>query len=146
MPVITFKYQDLKDLGIDMEKDELIDTLPMMSSDIEDFDDEEQKSIPRQWNNFRYPFYANESSPDHDEKYAVNLLRRQTHLSDIVPIYYVEVCIDYMMEGVAGYNSWGDVPEKYATIIPTKVHEFGFTLLPLTKNIDIEEKIAFDYE
>ena len=40
MPVITFKYQDLKDLGIDMEKDELIDTLPMMSSDIEDFDDE----------------------------------------------------------------------------------------------------------
>lgn len=44
MPVITFKYQDLKDLGIDMEKDELINTLPMMSSDIEDFDDEEIKS------------------------------------------------------------------------------------------------------
>ncbi|WP_405267042.1 phenylalanine--tRNA ligase subunit beta [Methanobrevibacter sp.] len=43
MPVITFKYQDLKDLGIDMDKDELIDTLPMMSSDIEDFDDEEIK-------------------------------------------------------------------------------------------------------
>ena len=43
MPVITFKYQDLKDLGINMEKDELIDTLPMMSSDIEDYDDEEIK-------------------------------------------------------------------------------------------------------
>ena len=43
MPVITFKYQDLKDLGIDMEKDELIDTLPMMSSDIEDHNDEEIK-------------------------------------------------------------------------------------------------------
>lgn len=43
MPVITFKYQDLKDLGIDMDKDELIDTLPMMASDIEDFDDEEIK-------------------------------------------------------------------------------------------------------
>ena len=43
MPVITFKYQDLKDLGISMEKDELIDTLPMMSSDIEDFNDEEIK-------------------------------------------------------------------------------------------------------
>jgi len=43
MPVITFKYQDLKDLGIDTEKDELIDTLPMMSSDIEDYDDEEIK-------------------------------------------------------------------------------------------------------
>ena len=43
MPVITFKYQDLKDLGIDLEKDELIDTIPMMASDIEDFDDEEIK-------------------------------------------------------------------------------------------------------
>ena len=43
MPVITFKYKDLEDLGIDMEKDELIDTLPMMSSDIEDFNDEEIK-------------------------------------------------------------------------------------------------------
>lgn len=43
MPVITFKYQDLKDLGIDMDKDELIDTIPMMASDIEDFDDEEIK-------------------------------------------------------------------------------------------------------
>ncbi len=43
MPVITFKYKDLKDLGINIEKDELIDTLPMMSSDIEDFDDEEIK-------------------------------------------------------------------------------------------------------
>ena len=43
MPVITFKYEDLKDLGIDMDKDELIDTLPMMSSDIEDYDDEEIK-------------------------------------------------------------------------------------------------------
>lgn len=43
MPVITFKYQDLKDLGINLEKDELIDTIPMMASDIEDYDDEEIK-------------------------------------------------------------------------------------------------------
>lgn len=43
MPVITFKYQDLKDLGISLEKDKLIDILPMMGSDIEDFDDEEIK-------------------------------------------------------------------------------------------------------
>ena len=43
MPVITFKYQDLKDLGIDLEKDELINTIPMMASDIEDYDNEEIK-------------------------------------------------------------------------------------------------------
>jgi phenylalanyl-tRNA synthetase beta chain len=40
MPVITFEYQDLKDLGTDIENDKLIDTLPMLGSDIEDFDDE----------------------------------------------------------------------------------------------------------
>lgn len=43
MPVITFKYQDLKDLGINLEEDELINTLPMMASDIEDYNDEEIK-------------------------------------------------------------------------------------------------------
>lgn len=43
MPVITFKYQDLKDLGINLEQDELINTLPMMASDIEDYDNEEIK-------------------------------------------------------------------------------------------------------
>ena len=40
MPVIIFEYQDLKDLGIDIEKETLIDTLPMLGSDIEDYDDE----------------------------------------------------------------------------------------------------------
>ncbi|MDR2966940.1 MAG: phenylalanine--tRNA ligase subunit beta [Methanobacteriaceae archaeon] len=40
MPVITFEYQDLKDLGIDIEKENLIDILPMLGSDIENYDDE----------------------------------------------------------------------------------------------------------
>ncbi|WP_263641255.1 hypothetical protein [Methanobrevibacter arboriphilus] len=40
MPVITFEYQDLKELGINIENDKLIDILPMLGSDIEDFDDE----------------------------------------------------------------------------------------------------------
>ncbi|KZX10439.1 phenylalanine--tRNA ligase subunit beta [Methanobrevibacter filiformis] len=43
MPVITFEYQDLKNLGIELEKDELIDILPMLGSDIEDFNDNEIK-------------------------------------------------------------------------------------------------------
>jgi len=40
MPVITFDYEDLKELGIDIDKEKLIEVLPMMGSDIEDFDDE----------------------------------------------------------------------------------------------------------
>lgn len=38
MPVITFEYQDLKDLGIDIKKETLINILPMLGSDIEDID------------------------------------------------------------------------------------------------------------
>jgi phenylalanyl-tRNA synthetase beta chain len=43
MPVITFKYDDLKELGIDIDKDKLINIIPMMGSDIEDHDDDEIK-------------------------------------------------------------------------------------------------------
>ena len=43
MPVITFEYDDLKEFGIDIEKDKLINIIPMMGSDIEDHDDEEIK-------------------------------------------------------------------------------------------------------
>lgn len=43
MPVITFEYDDLKELGIDIDQETLIDILPMTGSDIEDFDDETVK-------------------------------------------------------------------------------------------------------
>ncbi|MDR2623109.1 MAG: phenylalanine--tRNA ligase subunit beta [Methanobrevibacter sp.] len=39
MPVITFEYDELKKLGVSLEKDELINILPMLGSDIEDYDD-----------------------------------------------------------------------------------------------------------
>ncbi len=40
MPVITFDYQDLYQiLGMEMDKEELIKILPMIGSDIEDYDD-----------------------------------------------------------------------------------------------------------
>ncbi|MEM4525414.1 MAG: phenylalanine--tRNA ligase subunit beta [Methanothermobacter sp.] len=43
MPVITLEYEDLKELGIDITKDKLIDILPMMGSDIEEFDEKSVK-------------------------------------------------------------------------------------------------------
>lgn len=44
MPVITFEYDDLyKILGKEIKQDELIDLLPMISSDIEGYDDNEVK-------------------------------------------------------------------------------------------------------
>ncbi|MDR1721701.1 MAG: phenylalanine--tRNA ligase subunit beta, partial [Methanobrevibacter sp.] len=43
MPVITFEYKDLEELGISIEKERLIDILPMLGSDIEDYDENEIK-------------------------------------------------------------------------------------------------------
>ncbi len=49
MPVITFDYQDLVDLGVNIGPDKLLEVLPMMGSDIEDFED----------NNFKVEFFPN---------------------------------------------------------------------------------------
>ena len=44
MPVITFEYNDLyKILGMEIPQDELINILPMIASDIEDYNDDEVK-------------------------------------------------------------------------------------------------------
>ncbi|MDR0912947.1 MAG: phenylalanine--tRNA ligase subunit beta [Methanobrevibacter sp.] len=43
MPVINFKYENLEELGISIEKEKLINILPMLGSDIEDYNDEEIK-------------------------------------------------------------------------------------------------------
>lgn len=43
MPVITFKYDDLKEFGIDIKNNKLIDILPMLGSDIEDFSENDIK-------------------------------------------------------------------------------------------------------
>ncbi|MDR2874216.1 MAG: phenylalanine--tRNA ligase subunit beta [Methanobrevibacter sp.] len=43
MPIITFEYDELEKHGISIEKDRLIDILPMLGSDIEDYDDETVK-------------------------------------------------------------------------------------------------------
>jgi len=54
MPVINFTYQNLNELlGISIDKGELIDLLPMIGSDIEDYDDE----------NLKVEFFPNR--PDH---------------------------------------------------------------------------------
>ena len=56
--------------------------------------------------------------------------RKQTHINDIKPRDFVEVCVDKVMMGVGGDNSWGAaVNPKY--IIDTSVkNSFGFTVYP----------------
>ncbi|MDR3253303.1 MAG: DUF4981 domain-containing protein [Tannerella sp.] len=92
---------------------------------VEDFDDEEYIDIPRQWNNF-----SPETISRRNEAAAVNRLRRQTHINNISPWDFVEVCIDMQQQGLAGYNSWGARPEPAYSLPASRDYSFGFTMIP----------------
>ena len=60
---------------------------------MEDFDSEES-SRPYQWRN-RSPEEINQHNVDE----ARNLIRKMTHINDIVPRNFVEVCVDMRQQG-----------------------------------------------
>lgn len=93
---------------------------------VEDFDSEENVNRPRQWTNFTPEEVAN-----HDEEAAKNRIRRMTHINDVKPRNFVEVCLDYRMEGIAGYNSWGDRPLVEDQISPLESYQWKFIFVPL---------------
>ena len=97
-----------------------------LRNSVEDFDSEEVKDRPRQWNNF-----TPEEIADHNEEKAKNVLRRMTHINDITPRNFVEVCVDMKQQGVAGFNSWGDRPLPEFTMPANQEYKWGFTLIPI---------------
>ncbi len=81
-------------------------------------------------------FDSQESSHEVQTNYYVNNDvdvtngRKQTHINDIVPRDFVELCVDKIMMGVGGDNSWGaSVNPKYV-IDSTVENSFGFTVIP----------------
>ena len=113
-----------KGKGLKIVADELIEFNALRNS-IEDFDDEEQVNLPRQWSNFTPEQIAN-----HDEAAAKDVLRRQHHINDVTPRNYVEVCIDLKQQGVGGYDSWGARPEPQYTLPANKDYQWGFKIIP----------------
>lgn len=99
-----------------------------LHNSIEDFDAEEATQRDYQWNNF-----TPEDAANHDLEKAHNRLRRMTHINDIHPRNFVELCIDMKQQGVAGYNSWGARPEAAYTISANQDYTWGFTIIPRTK-------------
>jgi TonB-linked SusC/RagA family outer membrane protein len=97
-----------------------------LRNSVEDFDSEEAISRPRQWTNFTPEEVAN-----HNEEKAKNVIRRMTHVNDITPRNFVEVCIDMKQQGIAGYDSWGDRPLPEHTLPANKEYHWGFTLMPV---------------
>ena len=89
-----------------------------LRNSVEDFDSQ-QSTHPVQTN------YYNNQDVD------VTNGRKQTHINDIVPRDYVEVCLDEVMMGVGGDNSWGaPINEKYLIDLTVARH-FSFTVTPL---------------
>ncbi len=110
--------------GLRIEADSLIEFNALRNS-VEDFDSEEATNRPYQWNNFSAAEVAN-----HNEAEAKDRLRRQTHINDITPRNFVEVCIDYKQQGLAGYDSWGARPEPAYTLPANQEYNWGFTMVP----------------
>lgn len=103
--------------GLMIVADELLEFNALRNS-VEDFDSAES-GRPVQLNNY--------TNNDVD----VTNGRRQTHINDIRPRNFVELCLDKVMMGIGGDNSWGAaINPRY--IIDEKVDQsFGFTVFPV---------------
>ena len=119
-----------------------------LRNSIEDFDSEETTNRDYQWQNF-YPDEVNDKNKELERrgfKTAANNLPRQTHINDISPRDFVEVCIDMKQQGVAGYNSWGARPLPEYSIPANQNYEWGFTFVPVNSAADIQKSISMSYK
>ncbi|MDR0939281.1 MAG: DUF4981 domain-containing protein [Mediterranea sp.] len=98
-----------------------------LRNSVEDFDAQEAVNHPYQWTNFSPEEVAN-----HDEARARDAMRKQTHVNDISPRDFVEVCVDMKQAPVGGYDSWGSRPEPQYQIKANQAHSWGFTLIPVS--------------
>ena len=97
-----------------------------LRNSVEDYDCENNTNRPRQWSNF-----SPEEIASHNDAAQKQLMRRQTHINDIAPRPFVEVCIDAKHAGVGGYDSWGARPEQKYLIPAGQQHTFSFTIMPM---------------
>ena len=96
-----------------------------LRNSIEDFDGEEATHRDYQWTN------RNAKELEHDVETARNIKPRHTHINDIRPRNFVEVCVDMKQMGVGGYDSWGAIPDPQYLIPANKKYKWGFTIVPM---------------
>jgi len=90
---------------------------------VEDLDCEEATGCDYQWKNY-------DPAAEKDPAAARNSLRRQTHLTDLPEREDIEICLDYRMSGVGGYNSWGYWPEHDRTLWDNCDYSWTLLLIP----------------
>lgn len=96
-----------------------------LRNSVEDFDGEEATSRDYQWNN------RDAEELKHDIRTAKDIKPRQTHINDITPRDFVEVCLDMRQMGVGGFDSWGSIPDPQYLIPANKEYRWGFTIVPM---------------
>ncbi|EJX09329.1 protein containing Glycoside hydrolase, family 42, domain protein 5 domain protein [gut metagenome] len=109
--------------GLTIYADSVMEFSALRNS-VEDFDGEEAVHRDYQWNN------RNAEERKHDVNTARNIKPRHTHVNDITPRDFVEVCIDACQMGVGGYDSWGSMPEECYLIPTTKSYHMQLTIVP----------------
>ncbi|MDR2036432.1 MAG: DUF4981 domain-containing protein [Bacteroidales bacterium] len=110
-----------------------------LRNSIEDFDSEES-THDYQWSNF-----TPEEIADKNPEKAKNRLRKMTHINDIHPRNFVEVCVDMKQQGVAGYNSWGARPFGEYMIPANQDYTWSFTLIPIKNVSEAADKMEYIY-
>lgn len=121
--VRTLSLLTRKGRGLKIVADSLIEFNALRNS-VEDFDAQESDR-PYQYTNY------NDLTPDKRTDAAKrNVAMKQTHINDITPQDFVELCIDYRQQGVGGYDSWYSLPEPKHRIYADKPIHWGFTIIP----------------
>lgn len=118
-----------------------------LRNSVEEFESEENKDKPYQWNNF-YPEEAHDKSYELKRKgwdSPENRMPKHTHINDITPQNFVEVCVDMKQQGVAGYNSWGARPLPEYSIPANRNYRWGFTIVPVNSVSEIDSKSRLKY-
>ena len=122
--------------GIRIMADQTIGFNALRNS-VEDFDSEDAVHRPYCFTN-RSP----EEIANNKDENGRNSAIRKTHINDITPRNFVEVCIDMKQQGVAGYNSWGAQPEPAYRLPANREYKWGFTILPMK----IHEELPASYK
>lgn len=110
-----------------------------LRNSVEDFDAGKAINRPYQWNNFTPQEIANRPEIGPYDK------PRQTHINDITPRDFVEVCLDLKQQGLAGYDSWYSRPEPEYTLPADREYTWGFTLIPGAGASQAVKKLKYTY-
>ncbi|WP_337941107.1 glycoside hydrolase family 2 TIM barrel-domain containing protein [Parabacteroides sp.] len=111
-----------------------------MRNSVEDFDAGKATHRPYQWNNFTQEEIDNRPNLGPYDK------PRQTHINDITPRNFVEVCVDLKQQGLAGYDSWYSRPEPEYTLPADKEYKWGFTIIPAANANSAQKKAGYSYK